>query len=78
LIQWYEDVFARNPMEVHRNDKGEIQFHDTGDDLIDDWEEQIANGEEIDMWAAFSEKSKEAIIKRFEKAKAQKHGLLGK
>lgn len=57
LIDFYLDKFEKKPIEAHRNEQGEIQFKDTGDDLIDRWEEQIANGETPDLMEAFDEES---------------------
>lgn len=45
MIAFQLDFFDKNPLEVHRNEDGHIQFKNTGDDLIDKWEEQIARGE---------------------------------
>lgn len=63
LVEFYEDYFDRNPMEVHRQADGQIQFKDTGDPLIDKWEQQIADGIEPNLDEAFSEHSLKALEK---------------
>lgn len=60
LTEYYVDHFEKNPLEVYKTDDGEYQFTDTGDELIDEWEEQIAQGEIPDLTQAFS---KEALQK---------------
>jgi hypothetical protein len=57
MVEYYVDVFEKKPLEARRNEKGEIQFTDTGDTLIDRWEEQIAKGETPDLFEAFDEES---------------------
>lgn len=51
------DQYEKKPIESYRNAQGEIQFSDTGDDLVDRWEEQIARGEIPDLLEAFDEDS---------------------
>ena len=41
-------------MERHRNDAGQIQLTNTGDPLIDLWEEQIAQGIRPNLNEAFA------------------------
>lgn len=57
LVEFYIDKYQEKPIESYRNSKGEIQFTDTGDELVDKWEQQIADGEEPDLWEAFDEES---------------------
>lgn len=57
LVEFDIDQFEKKPIEVHRNAQGEIQFTDTGDELIDKWEAQIAKGEIPDLYEAFDEQS---------------------
>ncbi len=49
MVEFQLDYFEKNPLEVHRNEDGHIQFKNTGDELIDKWEEQIARGETPSM-----------------------------
>ncbi|MDB5716288.1 MAG: hypothetical protein JWO15_3685 [Sphingomonadales bacterium] len=74
LTEWFEDIYRANPLEIHRNEDGDIQFQDTGDDMLDAWENQFAKGEDVDLWEAFSEKSKTDILERFKKFKERKTG----
>lgn len=46
LVEFELDWFEKNPLEAHRNEDGHIQFKNTGDNLIDKWEQQIADGSE--------------------------------
>lgn len=55
LIEFWEDQYYQNPIETSRNEKGEIQFVDTGDDLIDKWEKEFAEGKIPDYLEAFSQ-----------------------
>lgn len=66
LADFWLDKYEQKPIEAHRNADGEIQFKDTGDELIDRWEEQIARGESPDLFEAFDEES----IKHMEKLRA--------
>lgn len=52
---FWEDYYAQNPLEVHRNEDGQIQFSNTGDDLIDKWEEQLAEGKTPNYLEGFTE-----------------------
>jgi hypothetical protein len=54
LTDFWEDYYHRNPLEAHRNEKGEIQFSSTGDELIDKWEKELAEGKTPDYLEAFS------------------------
>lgn len=64
LVEYYVDKFEERPIESYRNKDGEIQFTDTGDELIDLWEQQIAEGHDPNLYEAFSEESLEQIRKR--------------
>jgi hypothetical protein len=70
LTEYYYDIYESSPLEMHRQADGEIQLKDTGDALIDKWEEQIAEGMEPDLWEAFSDKEREKL-----KAKLVKKSL---
>jgi len=67
LVEFFVDYYESKPIESYRNEKGEIQFTDTGDELIDRWEEQIANGIIPDLWEAFDEESKAKVQRILEK-----------
>ena len=47
LVEFWEDYFEEHPVESIKEAKdsdGNVQFRNTGDDLIDRWEEQLAQG----------------------------------
>ena len=69
LVEYQLDVIEENPLEAHRNSDGEIQFKDTGDDMIDRWEQQIADGMTPDLEAAFDYGELEKINRKITKAK---------
>ena len=55
LVEYYEDIFEAHPLEKYRQDDGQIMLSDTGDALIDEWERQLAAGQEPNIQEAFSE-----------------------
>lgn len=69
LVEYHSDYFESNPLEVHRQADGEIQFTDTGDSLIDKWEQDLADGILPDLTEAFSEGSLEKIKARLDRTK---------
>lgn len=71
LIDFYLDKFEEKPLEAHRNSDGNIQFKNTGDDLIDQWEEQLAKGLTPDLMEAFDESSLRHMEKLRAAAKAR-------
>jgi len=66
------DRFEKDPLEVHRQQDGEIQFKDTGDDLIDRWEQQLADGDDVDLMEAFTPESMARLKELQAKAKGIK------
>jgi hypothetical protein len=54
LVEFWEDHYHNNPIEAHRQSDGQIKFEDTGDPLIDKWEEQISVGENPNFMEAFT------------------------
>lgn len=68
LVEYNLDKFDENPLEVHRQADGEIQLMDTGDNLIDKWEQQLADGDEVDLWESFSPEARARIEKMRKKA----------
>lgn len=71
LVEYHLDRFEEKPLEVHRQADGEIQLTDTGDELLDKWEQQLADGEEVDLAEAFSPGQLQKIKKSLSKAKEQ-------
>lgn len=68
MTEFYVDCYEKKPIEAHRNEHGEIQFSETGDEMIDRWEEQIARGEIPDLNEAFDEESLKGLAKMRQKA----------
>lgn len=56
-----ETVFLKKPLEMHRQADGEYQFTDTGDQLIDRWEQELADGKIPDLFEAFKQSDLEKI-----------------
>ena len=54
LVDFWEDYFHNNSLEAYRNEDGQIQFVETGDELIDKWEQELAEGKTPDYMEAFS------------------------
>ena len=71
LVDFYADYYDRNPLEAHRNEDGFVQFKDTGDDLIDKWEQQIADGHTPDFMEGFTEEQKSALTRLRAKGKSR-------
>lgn len=69
LTEYYVDYFEKNPLEVHRTEDGNIQFTDTGDSMVDRWEEQLAAGELPDLTEAFDPESLKKIQSRLKQVK---------
>lgn len=61
MVEFWEDYYAQRPLEAHRNKDGHVQFKDTGDDMIDRWEQQLAEGETPDFMEAFSEEQRKRL-----------------
>jgi hypothetical protein len=68
MAEFFVDQYEKRPIEAHRNENGEIQFTDTGDEMIDKWEEQIARGEIPDLNEAFDAESMKGLAKMRQKA----------
>lgn len=54
LIEFWLDQFYKNPLEAYRNEDGEVQFVKTGDEFIDKWEQELADGKIPDYMEGFS------------------------
>lgn len=77
FTQWYEDLYEKHPLEAQRNENGEVQF-ETGDPVLDKWEEEIAAGRSINMEEAFNPDALKTIKERLERAKIRSAALGGK
>lgn len=80
LTEFYEDLFDKDPkasLEVMRGESGEIEFEETGDPLIDKWEQELRMGLEPDLTEGMSAKdlarmkAEKEKIKRAKSLKAQ-------
>lgn len=69
LVDFHIQYFEEHSLEQHRNEDGEIFFSDTGDELIDSWEERLAQGEDISLEEAFAEGELEKITRMIKKTK---------
>ena len=61
LTEFWLDQYYRNPLEAYRNADGQVQFIDTGDELIDKWERELAEGKVPDYNEAFSPEQLETL-----------------
>lgn len=75
LVEFWEDHYTENPLEASRLADGRIQFKDTGDDLIDKWEEQLIDGERPDFMEGFSPEQIEKLNNLRTRGRS-KHGHL--
>jgi hypothetical protein len=55
LTEFWEDQYYKNPLEAYRNTKGEVQFIQTGDEFIDKWEKELAEGKIPNYLESFSQ-----------------------
>lgn len=56
MIEYWEDAFEANPKlfkEVSKEEYGEVIYENTGDDFVDKWEQEIAQGLVPDLTEAF-------------------------
>lgn len=76
MVEYHLDYYYEHPLEVHATADGGYQFTDTGDALIDKWEQEIADGNEenIDLTEAFSPESLAKVQRLLAKAKGQQIG----
>lgn len=76
LTEWWEDYYDRNPKELRKrfaDDDGEMYFSETGDDLIDKWERELAAGVTPDLEEGLHQEVKQGLkIERGSSKKAVK------
>jgi len=65
LTNYWEDYYIEHPLEAKKSPSGEVVFQ-TGDPLIDKWEQELAMGLNPDLTEGFSseEKEKEELVKQ--------------
>lgn len=71
-MEYYEDEFEQNRLEAYKDDDGEYFLGDSGDPLIDKWEDELKKGIDPDLTEGMSEASLEKLKKekqKYEKAK---------
>lgn len=76
MVEFWEDYYHDHPLESHRQEDGHIVF-ETGDPLIDKWEQQIARGEKPDLTEAFSPDELRRIQATLRRAKSGKTTSIG-
>lgn len=76
LVEYYEDLYDQNNLEAYKDESGEIVFNETGDPLIDKWEEELARGIMPDLTEDLSQEELARLEK--EKIKSKKAKELGK
>ena len=74
MVELYADLFEENPLEVHRQEDGEIQLKDTGDPFVDKWEEEMAEGKIPNLAEAFSDEE----LAEYLRLRAKTRGLAEK
>jgi hypothetical protein len=87
LTEVYEDYYDENPKAVlsdMKGDDGEIEFEETGDELIDKWEKELAMGLTPDLNEGLSPQAKQLLeadkkkSSHVQKAVAELDGLVDK
>ena len=68
LVEFYEDYYSDHPEEARKVSAkdGEVVFTDTGDPLLDKWEEELSKGVIPDMEEGLSSEEKEKLRKERE------------
>ena len=64
VVEFFEDAYIRDKsllLRDQKGDDGEITFSDTGDDLLDKWEREIAMGLTPDLEEGLSHKEKQRL-----------------
>lgn len=69
-------MFEAKPLEMFKQDDGEYMFTNTGDPLMDKWEEQIAMGEIPDLLEGMTEADRDQLLKKLDNLK-KKHTITG-
>jgi len=64
LVEFWVDVYEKNPLEADRGEDGEIQLKNTGDPYIDKWEEEMAQGILPDLTEMFTPEQLESYHRR--------------
>jgi hypothetical protein len=73
LFEYWEDFYDKNP-EEHRkvlHPDGKVVFDETGDNLLDKWEAEVAQGLVPDLEEGMSKEERERLRQEREKARAE-------
>lgn len=68
LTDYWEDYYKKRPIEAKRTEKGDVVYANTGDDLIDKWEQEISRGLAPDLYEGLPS---ERRVKLQQKGKAK-------
>ncbi len=71
LVEFYEDYYSEHPGEARKvtSKDGEVIFTETGDPLLDKWEQEFSKGVIPDMEEGLSQEEKEKLRKERELSK---------
>lgn len=61
LKEFWLDRYHESPIEASRLPDGRVQFKDTGDDMVDKWEQELIDGIVPDYMEAFSPEQLEKL-----------------
>jgi hypothetical protein len=74
LVDFWEDYYLENKIASRTTETGQVVFSNTGDALIDKWEQEIAMGLEPDLLEGVSPEERareEAAMERLKKQQLQ-------
>jgi hypothetical protein len=80
LTEFYEDLYESDPkalLDAGRGADGEIVFGETGDPLIDKWEEEMARGLTPDLTEAMSKEDLAKLQKKAAESKKLREAAKG-
>lgn len=71
LVDLWEDYYLENKIASRMTEDGHVVFSNTGDPLIDKWEEELARGLEPDLLEGVSPEERAAEERALERLKRQ-------
>ena len=69
LVAFWEDYYEKNPLDARRSKDGGVVFVNTGDELIDKWEEELARGLTPDLLEGLSPEQRQKHDQALDKLK---------
>ena len=66
LTDFWEDYYITNPTESKRTETGEMVYTNTGDPLIDKWEQEIAQGLVPDLYEGVAKRPPKISVQEFQ------------